>query len=123
MSTRRTTSALASFRNTRARDRLASADNEGVDTHQFLVGLGLFAWGILVAALGWRIAWDFDRARLVGERRWRIDKGTARRRGLSRDEWLDRWANSQKALAKWVGIPFLAVWFAISVWLMIKAAT
>jgi hypothetical protein len=96
------------------------ADDVSVHVSQLLVGVGLFAWGILMAFLGWWIAWDPVRARRVGERRWWLDRGVARRRGLSKDEWLDRWASSQKALVKWIGIPFLLLWWMASVWMIVR---
>jgi hypothetical protein len=96
------------------------ADDVSVHESQFLIGIGLFAWGMLLAFLAWSIAWDPMRARRVGERRWRIDRGMARRRGLSRDQWLDHWASSQKTLVQWIGIPFLIVWWTIAVWMIVK---
>jgi hypothetical protein len=96
------------------------ADDESVHASQLLVGVGLFAWGMLVAFLGWWIAWDPMRARRVGERRWRIDRGMARRRGLSRDQLLDHWASSQKTLVQRIGIPSLIVWWTIAVWMIVK---
>jgi hypothetical protein len=96
------------------------ADDVSVHASQLLVGIGLFVWGMLVAFLGWWIAWDPVRAGRVGERRWRIDRGMARRRGLSRDQWLDRWASSQRTLAQWIGIPFLILWCTLSVWMIVK---
>jgi hypothetical protein len=75
-----------------------------------------------MAVVGWWIAWDPARARRMGETRWRLDRRTARKRGLSRDEWLDRWARSQKAIAKWFGIPFLGLWFVICLVVIVRGA-
>ena len=91
-----------------------------MDSSQLLEGLGLFAWGVLVAFVGWRVAWDPARARRVGASRWWLDRGMARRRGLSKEEWLDRWARLSHTLAKWVGIPALLFWFALCVWMIAR---
>ena len=53
---------------------------------------------------GWSITWDRERATRFGEERWWIDRGPARRQGLTKDQWLDKWATSQKALSKWSGL-------------------
>ena len=50
---------------------------EQVDMSRFLIGVGLLAWGVVMALSGWWIAWDRERARRVGEKRWWIDRGTA----------------------------------------------
>jgi hypothetical protein len=94
-----------------------------VDWSQFLIGVGLLAWGILMAILWWSIAWDREGARRVGEKRWWIDRGTARRRGLTKEQWLDQWATSQKALAKWAGIPILVIWFSGAFWVIGQAVS
>ena len=88
---------------------------------QLLAGVGLFAWGILVGVGGWWIAWDPVRARRNGEGRWRFAR-KARRQGMSRDEWLDKWARSQKNIAKWVGMPLLGLWFVACLVLIVRGA-
>jgi hypothetical protein len=88
---------------------------------EFLIGVGLLAWGILIAVLWWSIAWDREGARRVGEKRWWIDRGTARRRGLTKEQWLDKWVTSQRAIVTWVGIPFLAMWLLVSFWMIGQA--
>jgi len=92
-----------------------------VDTSQLLIGVGLLAWGILMALLFWWNAWNHERARWIGEKRWWIDRSTARRRGLTQEQWLDKWAASQKALFKWVAIPILAIWFLGAFWMIGQA--
>jgi hypothetical protein len=47
-----------------------------------------------------------------------FDRGTAQRRGLTKEQWLDQWATSQKALVKWAGIPILAIWFLCAFWMI-----
>jgi hypothetical protein len=68
----------------------------------------------------WRTAWDPEGARRIGESRWWFDRGTAHRRGLTKEEWLDRWARWEHALAKWFGIPALITWFAACGWLIAR---
>jgi hypothetical protein len=109
-----------SLRDLRLGGLVERADDKSVHESQLLIGIGLFGWGMLLAFLAWSIAWDPMRARRAGERRWRIDRGMARRRGLSRDQWLDHWASSQKTLVQWIGIPFLIVWWTIAVWMIVK---
>ncbi len=89
---------------------------------QLLTGIGLFVWGILVAVLGWWNAWDPVRARRNGERRWWLDRRRARRRGLSKDEWFDKSARSQKAIAKWIGVPVMGLWFVICLVEIVRGA-
>jgi hypothetical protein len=55
---------------------------------------------VFVAFVGWRTAWDPERAQRVRESRWWFDRGIAHRRGLAKEEWLDRWARWDHAFAK-----------------------
>jgi hypothetical protein len=40
---------------------------------------------------------------------------------LTKEQWLDKWAASQKLLVKWVGIPILAIWFLGAFWMIGRA--
>jgi len=79
---------------------------------QFFTGIGLLAGGVTFGFACWYGS-DFDRARRAGERRWWLDRRVARRRGLTKDEWLDRFAKSQRKLVKYFALPFMAVWCAL----------
>jgi hypothetical protein len=37
---------------------------------------------------------------------------------LTKEQWLDQWAISQKALVKWAGIPILVIWFLGAFWMI-----
>jgi hypothetical protein len=40
---------------------------------------------------------------------------------LTKEQWLDQWATSQKALVKRAGIPILVIWFLCAFWMIERA--
>jgi hypothetical protein len=89
-----------------------------------LIGVGLLGWGLLLLfAFRWQAA-DAERLRTMYARNWWLDKRLRRplrRQQLSKQEWLDLCVRRHRQLLKWVGLPFLVLWFGVCALMIVQA--
>jgi hypothetical protein len=104
-----------------ARDPLLPGGLSARACHHEEMVLSEVATGIGLAAYGSGFGYLLNRYRTrpelrlrVAQSRWRIDQSTARRRGLSQEQWFAEYAESQRRLVQWLGLPFTAVFVAVS---------
>ena len=89
--------------------------NRFVDAGEIGIGAGLAVWGLtFYIGTKWYVQ-DDERLRRMAPSRWWLDRRSANKRGLTQDEWFDRWALGQRQLVRWVVTPFLAVWLLLCV--------
>ena len=92
-----------------------------MDVREVIEGLALSAWGVggLYLANRYRIR-DEWRER-VGRSRWGWDKRTSRRaREMGEAQWVQRYSESQRRMVTWIGIPFVCLWTALALTLLIR---
>jgi len=90
-----------------------------VDSSRVAIGLGLLAWGTLVAfVFRWNMREAQVRKNLEVQWRW-----FHRWRGVPRDDWLK---SRERAVRLWTRYgwfvfgPFFAVWFAACIWTIVE---
>jgi hypothetical protein len=92
--------------------------------HDAAVGAGLTLWGLGLTAALVRYGRRDDVRERTARSRWRFDRRFDRRaRRLGEEEWTRRYASSQKALVRWVGIPFAVLWTALAASLLVRGLT
>jgi hypothetical protein len=85
-----------------------------VSPGQVGMGAGLAAYGCaFYTGARWWVR-DDERLRKAAVSRWWVDRGMARRRGLTQEEWDSHWAQGQRSMVKWVIPAFMVLWMALS---------
>ncbi len=78
-----------------------------MDVHELLIGLGLFAWGIVLLVFArWHANADDDRLARIVRFNWRFDR-RFQARGMTWDEWLPLGIRRYRAGYRWIGYVFV----------------
>jgi hypothetical protein len=86
-----------------------------MDVGEFFEGFGLLVYGVaFITFVRWQVKSD-ERMRRLAKSRWWVDRRSARKQGLSQEEWFAKFAGSQRQIVKWAFTPFMVVWFAFCI--------
>jgi hypothetical protein len=83
---------------------------------QVFEGVGLGAYGVAFYAVSRWYTRDDERLQKMAQSRWRWDRFTTpklRRGEISKEEWFDRFARSQRAIVKWGFTPIIILWLVL----------
>jgi len=91
-----------------------------LDVKELLTGVGLFTFGVGSYVNMRRSVYDDRRALRIARARWWIDRGSARRAGLSQEEWFEDYVRFQRKAFKWVFGPFVLLWTSLTLVLVVR---